>query len=386
MAALKPFQHKASGRWIVQFPAKLSTNGKRQQSYFDSEEDAESEIKRRAGDKEEHGKQMVTAEERQWILYARSQLGALDLLPEVIRHWQRTGGGSVTPKTVKEAVEAFIAWQVKRVSSRTGSDIRWRLRAFADGFKERGLHQIHAGEIETWLHTRSSEWSVKSFYKRLRPLFDHALRHRWIAENPMLLLKPPESPRLRKAVYTGEQLQDLLFQADLVDAVGVKYVLPFVALAGFAWIRTAEMVRLYSHEDVLAWEDFDWKRKRIHIRAEVGKATRRRSGNERFVPISAYLENWLEVCKDRKGDVVPVLHHDFSVEIRKLHTAANVSALHNGLRRSAISHYLAANPEAGIGPLARMAGTSESTIKKHYLESLTPEEGAEWFQMGRKNA
>ena len=71
--------------------------------------------------------------------------------------------------------------------------------------------------------------------------------------------------------------------------------------------------------------------------------------------------------------------------MRKLHTAANVKALHNGLRRSAISHYLAANPEAGIGPLARMAGTSEATIKKHYLESLTPEEGAEWFQMGRKS-
>jgi hypothetical protein len=227
--------------------------------------------------------------------------------------------------------------------------------------------------------------SVKSFYKRLRPLFDHALRHRWITENPMLLLKAPEALRQQKSVYSGEQFQNLLFNADLKDATEVQYLLPFVALAGFAWIRTAEMVRLYSHESVLAWEDFDWQRKRIHIRPEVGKATRRRSGNERFIPISDYLENWLSVCKDRKGEVVLVLHHDFSVEIRKLHTAANVKALHNGLRRSAISHYLAANPEAGIGPLARMAGTSESTIKKHYLESLTPEEGAEWFQMGRKN-
>ncbi len=355
---------------------------KRKARYFPTKTAGEAFISEFKQDKAEHGKQAVTSDERQWIGFARAQLGSLEILPDVIQHWKRTGPGAITPTLVSDAVTAFKAVQLKRVKARTKSDISWRLDAFQTYFAGRHIHQLHAGELETFIESHKAAWSRRSFFKRLRPLFAHALRHRWIAENPMTLLKAPETPSASKLVYTGDQFQNLLGIADIWD----DYLMPFLVLSGFAWIRTSEMVKLYASEQVLTWEDLDWKLKRIHVREEVGKSTRRKRGNERFVPMDKYLRNWLSIyVGKRKGPIVPVQHSEFAERMRELHASAEIPIIHNGLRRSAISHYLAAHPETGIGQLARLAGTSEATVKAHYLEALTPEAGREWFHLGRKD-
>lgn len=243
------------------------------------------------------------------------------------------------------------------------------------------MHQLNAGELETWLYSHSAAWSRRSFYKRLLPLFAYGVRHRWLAENPMLMLRAPDVPADAKDIYTGEQFNKLLTAAaESPD----KYLLPFIALAGFCWLRTSELVRLYSSEDSLAWEDIDLEHGRIHVRETVGKSTRRRSGNERFVPMSSHVMNWLALAKETDGRIVPAMHAEFADKMRILHKAASVPQIHNGLIRSAISHYLAAYPETGIGQLALWAGTSEATIKRHYRQVLTPEAGETWFKVGVK--
>jgi integrase len=382
LSGVKPFWWEAKQSWAVDVPVAKSPTGKRQRKLFATRDAARDFCGDQKEEHNEHGRSGVTAEERHYIGLARSELGDLSILPEVLRHWRRTGTGAITATPVENAVETFKAVQMKRVGDRTKSDIRYRLDAFATHFHGRQMHQIHAGELETFIEGYDAAWSRRSFYKRLRPLFAHALRHRWIAENPMLLLKAPETPRASKLVYTGEQFQTLLSVADVSDP---DYLLPFLVLSGFGFIRTSEVVRLYASENVLMWEDIDWKKKRIHIRENVGKSTRRKSGNERFVPMDRYLRNWLSIYAGKhSGPIVPDMHKEFAENMRKLHKVAEVPAIHNGLRRSAISHYLAAHPETGIGQLARLAGTSEATVKAHYLEALTPEAGAEWFKLGRK--
>jgi site-specific recombinase XerD len=378
---VKAFFWEAKQSWAVDVPAKLSPTGKRQRKLFSTRDDARQFCGNKKDEHNELGRSGVTAEQREWINYAENELGELSILPDVIRHWKRTGPGAIKPTPISEAVEAFKTAQLKRVSDRTKSDIRWRLKAFTEHFKGRHMHQIHAGELETWIDSHDAAWSRRSFYKRLRPLFAYAVRHRWIAEDPVKLLKAPETPSAAKAVYSGKQFNDLLDTADVTDP---DYLLPFIVLAGLAFVRTSELVRLYASEDVLTWEDFDWKRDRLHIRETVGKATRRTVGNERWVPLNSYVKNWLHPFIGKAtGFVVPDMHKEFAEHMRALHTSAEVKAIHNGLRRSAISHYLAANQDAGIGQLARLAGTSEATIKRHYLESLTPEAGASWFKIGR---
>jgi hypothetical protein len=62
-----------------------------------------------------------------------------------------------------------------------------------------------------------------------------------------------------------------------------------------------------------------------------------------------------------------------------MHTKLGLTAIHNGLRKSCISYALAADNDLGVVQAARYAGNSEATIRKHYLERLTPEDGKAWF-------
>jgi hypothetical protein len=89
----KPYLHK-SGRWCIHYSAKLSPNGKDSFVYFDGEAAAIADLKARVGERHEHGRSKITAAERQWVLFARQQLGDLSILPDVVQHWRDTGPGS----------------------------------------------------------------------------------------------------------------------------------------------------------------------------------------------------------------------------------------------------------------------------------------------------
>jgi len=381
---VKPFKHR-SGRWCVHYPPKLSPNGKDHFSYFDTQEAADADLKQRKGEVAEHGKSFVTAQERQWVLYLRNQVGDLDQIPGIIEHWKRTG--AVTSISVKDAVAEFHKWQLPRVSRRTASDISWRLLAFAEAFQGRYMHQLAPGELEAWIYSKGSDWSAKSHYKRLRPLFDYGIRHRWLMDNPMERLRSPEVPAKHKEVYTGGQFHALIRHASGIADDGTQgpapypELVPFLVLAGFGFMRTSEIVRLYLSEDAIRWEDILWDQELIHVRESVGKATKRAVGNERFIPLlpTELLWHHLAEWKQESGFVVPLLHSEFSKKWQALHVSLKIKSIKNGLRRSAISHYLAHHPETGIVQLARWAGSSEATVKGHYYQLLTRKEGREWF-------
>jgi hypothetical protein len=169
---------------------------------------------------------------------------------------ERIGSISAVRKLV---VRKFEDWQLPRVKERTRSDIRWRLDTFAEAFARRHMHDLTAGELETWIYARGSDWSVRSVWKRLLPLFGYAVRHQLIAAdaNPLLLIKVPDVPAESKQVYSGDQLTKLIaecFASPESDPYGDKhpnYLLPFVCLTALAWMRTSEIVRQYANEDVL---------------------------------------------------------------------------------------------------------------------------------------
>lgn len=384
----EPVKHKPSGRWIVFVPKKQSATGKREARYFSTKAAGEEFIAEFKAERSEHGKQTVTADERNWIAFLRRELGDIDLVPEVVRHWKRTAGEAIAKTSVKTAVAAFTKARLPGVGKRTESDIKWRLNALSAHFEGRSMHEIAAGDLENFLAKYEEGWSRRSFFKRIKPLFAYARRHRMIAVDPIEMLVPPEIPSAKKAVYTAEQFQQLLNWSEAFE--DDPYLMPFCALSGFGFLRSSELIRLYHGEHVLEWRDIDWKNKRIRVREEVGKATRRRSGNDRLIPMRDELVKWLSEAKRMseevrkvklQGPIVPVFHGEFAKKWRAVHVKAEVPIIHNGLRRSAISHALAADPELGVVQAARWAGSSEATVKRHYLESLTPEEGRAWFEV-----
>jgi hypothetical protein len=196
--------HHGNQKWRVTVPARMSGTGKRKDVYFDTEKAAEKHIADLLADREEHGKLAVTSQERHWINVVRQELGSVDKLRQVLDHWHRTGAG-VTSITARQAVAQFLAWRMAdRLNPGTKQDISWRLNAFANSFGDRPMFQITAGDLERWLRNYTEGWARRSMYKRIRPLFAHAKRHRWLMHNPIDDLVPPATPKCEtRSLYPG---------------------------------------------------------------------------------------------------------------------------------------------------------------------------------------
>jgi len=176
---MKPIARK-DGRFEVRIPRKLSGSGKIESRYFPSRSQALKFISGFKSERREHGKGAVTAEERHWIGVVRQELGSLDRLREVLDHWRKTGR-AVTPKSVADTVKEFIAFQCSdKLNPGTVQGITWRLHAFAEAFGTEPMHQVPPGSIEKWLKQYTEGWSRYSMYKRIRPLFAYAKRHRLV--------------------------------------------------------------------------------------------------------------------------------------------------------------------------------------------------------------
>jgi hypothetical protein len=373
---VKPFPFR--NRWVVQYPARYSTTGKRQAVYYPTQDDAQADIDRRKCDREEHGKQAVTSEERRWILYARDRLGDLDKLPQVIEHWRRTGPEAITPTTTHGAVEMFLLHHLPQVGARTASDLRSRLGRFEADFPG-DLHAINAGQVETWLTGFKKPWTRKSYWKQLSQLFSFAHRHRLIAVNPMERMKAPTTKRGERAVYMPDDLHRMLeWSVAHKDLEMVAYV----ALSAYAFVRTSEVIRLYSSEETIRHEDLVWRRGHVHIRHDVSKQTRR-GDDERFPPIiKALTMAWFPFTRRETGRVVESLHSEFSKKWRTMHSDLGIKPIPNGMRRSCISWTIAADHDVGVFQAARYAGSSESVLSKHYVNpSLNPDDAKRWFDV-----
>lgn len=378
---MKPV-NREDGRWQVRIPRKLSGTGKRESRYFSSKSQAEKFIKEFKTERREHGKQAISSEERHWIQVVKTELGSLDKLRDVLDHWKRTGRG-VQEMGAKEAADAFIKNQsAAGLNLKTVADIRWRIRAFGESFGSAPLHQITPGQIENYLRGFENEWSRRSFYKRLRPLFAYAKRHRWIAESPFDELDAPDTPRSPRRVYSPEEFKRLIDHSVYAD----PEIAMFIALSGLAFFRTRELVRQLKDEPVLEWRDILLDRELIHVREEVGKHTKR-SSNERFVPLHPMLKRLFTFASGteatREGRVVDVSMVVFRRRLSEVFKNARVEFIDNGLRKSAISYWLAAHPEFGVAQVSQWAGNSESSCRQHYLRILTQADGQKWFDAAK---
>ena len=376
---MKPTFHKASKRWVVQYPPKLSTTGKRQSVYFATEEEAEEDVRSRVGEREEHGKAAVTAQERAMIIMAREVLGDLRELPKVLEHWRKTGDAAVRPRIVDDAVHTYLKTRKSEVTQRTFYKISGNLEGFVRAFEGRAVHSIHAGDLDLWLQSFSAGWTRKTAYAQLSPFFQWCLIHRHVAENPLELIKSPDTRKKLGKLYTPEQFVQML---EWSQANSFDVVLPYLALTGLCFLRTAELIRSYSSEHVLRWSDIKWSRRVVAVPHEVAKQTGRDS-EERSIPFGESFERVMtsHIGKIRTGRIVEIFQADFSPIWQRMHDELGFAPIHNGMRRSCISYALAARQDLAVVQCARWCGNSEGTIKKHYRVGLSEEEGRRWFEL-----
>jgi site-specific recombinase XerD len=317
--------------------------------------------------------------DKRWLAYLRAHVQNLSLLPEIVSHWERTAKTITNPLTVDDLCRAYVAYrQTKNLDKRTLAEDRYIARRLRDQLGRKLAHEITRADIRRLLDSAMSQSIARKIYKVTSLIFHYGKENSVIAVHPMLDMDRPQIAYAIPGILSCAQFRVLLTTAE----TKVPTLLPFLALAGFAGIRRAEMVKQYAADQVLQWNDIDLNKRLITVRDGVAKATRRKLGNRRFVPIEDALVSWLAPYRQENGAVVTMSDAAFRRRMKKLHAATKLTPDQNALRHSFASYWLARS-ENGVGALSKHMGNSESVCRRHYLETLTPEEGKAWFAIRR---
>lgn len=322
----------------------------------------------------------VDQAELRWLSFLRQELRDLSVLPEVIRHWKLTGTGSVQAASVTSSVTKYIEWRSRDTDNkRTMSDIRWRLKDFGKEFGNRDVHQITSKDVTDYMDSKEAGWTRKSFWKRVSQFFGWSLGENLVSIDPCAKLVAPSVDYLAPEIYSVQDVATILEIAE----EHYKELFPFVAFSAFGFLRTSELVKMYAEEKVLCWEDVDWSQKLIHVKAGVAKGTRRKAGDERYIVMSDTLIEFLRPYARNKGQICELAHNAFYKSLNACLDKAEVDQVKNGLRHSCLSYFIAGHPETGVAEAAQRAGTSESVARRHYIKSLRPELGKQYFGLRR---
>jgi integrase len=179
---------------------------------------------------------------------------------------------------------------------------------------------------------------------------------------PTDLIDPPRVPATTPTTYSPAELQAIL-------AVCPPPVLPWLALAAWAGLRTEE---IYRRADCLQWEDIDLDRRMIIVRAEAAK-----TGRRRIVPILPPLEAALRHIGPGSGRIAPPNREPTTPQL------AILGAPVGGWRRNALRHSFLTYRSAlvGCGQAALEAGNSEAITRRHYLDAADQETARAWFDV-----
>ena len=267
-------------------------------------------------------------------------------------------------KPLPDLVQEFIdSRHSMRLSQEYLRNIEWLFGHFLNAFRQVSLDDLTARDIERWMESRTG-WSGCS-RKCLRVhlvTFGNFLKQRGYLPTG----RPSVFEQITKyreevkpvEIYTPEEMRQILKGAH-------ELLLPMVAIAGFAGLRSAEIARL------------DWK----HVHFDRGfiecEASMTKTRCRRLVPISDNLRAWIEPLSRREGRIV--LHHRPGCAFVNLGKRIGIEWKRNALRHSYISYRLAIMPDTAR--VALECGNSPAVIFGHYRELVTPEQAKEWFSI-----
>jgi hypothetical protein len=231
-------------------PAEDEPHGKKNREIFPSKNQALKFIQDFKREHDARGTSGVSAQDREWIAFARNKLGNLSLLPEVIRHWERTGA-HLEPMATEAAVQSYFDAVLPSYKRVTRYDVTSRLGKFASHFGKKPLHEIRPADVEDFLGTISAGGNRWSSFKRIRPFFKFAKRRNWISTNVMEEIPAPKVERPSREVYSVSDFHQMLWMAE----GHYPPLLPFVVLSGYCFLRTSELVKTFREDKVLRWEN-----------------------------------------------------------------------------------------------------------------------------------
>ena len=308
-------------------------------------------------------------------------------LVDIAAYYARQNLLDIPKKTVGEVYDEMIkAKRAEGCSVRYVQDLESRLTKFVKAFP--GLIAVVRGmEIKEWLqgleHSTSktdpkapkvpvTNRTRNNSRLCVQTLFLYAKSQRYLPAdwNEMEAVPVWKIKDEAIEIFTPEEMSLLL-------ALAPPSLVPFLAIGGFAGLRTAEIERL-------DWSKVDLESGYITVDASIAKTNSRR-----LVPIVPNLKAWLEDGKKERGPVLE-LGNVFN-GVKRLVTATRPAAAadaaklpppavawkHNALRHSFCSYQLAKIKSAA--EVALEAGNSPQMIFQHYRELVTEKDAEKWF-------
>lgn len=169
--------------------------------------------------------------------------------------------------------------------------------------------------------------------------------------------------------YTPAELAKIM-------AAAPERLLPAIAVAAFAGIRSAELLRL-------EWQHVNLAKRTIILPPEVTKTAARR-----VIPIVPALADWLRPHAKKEGNVAPPYQNLDNLTRGMIETveAAKVKPLRNGFRHSFATYRLALTQSAAQTSLEM--GNSARKLFDHYNAGASKADARRWFnvkpQAGKK--
>jgi integrase len=289
-------------------------------------------------------------------------------LLDAARFYARHHGKGMERKSVALAVDEMIERKTtKGVSELYLADLRYRLGVFKEAF-HCDVNAISPDDVTAFFENlRLSARSHNNFVRMLRTFFVFAQKHGWLSKEVDLLERVEKRSEKRTPVeiFTPSELAEILGNAS-------QEVAPCIALAAFAGLRSAEILRL-------DWSDVERRPGFIEVAAHKAKTAARR-----IVPVADNLGKWLAVTP-RNGERIWRLTKDqfYKAMIRAARNAG-IAWKHNALRHSFISYRLAEIQD--VNRVALEAGNSPQMIFRHYRELVTPEQARTWFAIAPETA
>jgi len=264
-------------------------------------------------------------------------------------------------KTVRVVIaELLAAREADGVSDRYLDDLRQRLARFETAYGDTMIASLSAKQISDWLRALGlAPLTRNTFRLRLAALFSFARRSGYVKDSPLGDVEKAKERAGEIEILTVAQTARLLESASAVT-------LPYWAIGAFAGLRVAEIERL-------AWEEVDFERGLIEV-----KAAKAKTGSRRHVHIQPNLAEWLAPYHTATGPVCPIgLRKRLDADRERAGLLENWPQ--NALRHSYGSYMLSRFPDAAA--LALQMGNSPAMIFKHYRELVKPADAVKYWEI-----
>jgi integrase len=356
--------------------AEVNINYKRMRASFDTEGEAEKWITGKRTTLQEHGQQVAFASDRliRDATEASKLLDGAATLTQAAQLWIQTYRPHGGDMTVADAFERFRASKEKaKLRHRSIKNLKQALGSFVGRYDQRLVSSITTADIITWadslkLAPYGFKWTIghaRSFFEYCRtalkvcgrnPLIEDGKYHSAIifpeiTEREPEILAPAE---VKKILHAAESYMD-------------GRAVPVVALAFFAGIRIAEILRL-------TWDDISFERRNIKIGASIAKTR-----SKRMVDISDNLMAFLTRYR-AEGRIVPS-----AITWRrwreKVEAAAGVEWSQNAARHSFASYYIVKHDDSAKTALQLGHDGGADTLFQYYRGLASRDEATEFWNI-----